>query len=205
MIPLDGFAIYSSVCVRGLYFVGANMADDNNPKPVAGAQDPPDAPDATAAGARDTPGPSDDEIMSRIARDAEEGAGRRSADRMADKMIDNMSVSGMSGDGAPLTPERIRGFADVAKVSADAAALRQFDLEIIKSNGQLYLTVVRCVGASLVLVVLAIAGLALYQLTLLGEPVTGTITIAVPDGLIALGSAAIGALAGLLTPLSGRR
>ena len=39
----------------------------------------------------------------------------------------------------------------------------------------------------------------------MGKPVQGTITIAVPDGLIALGSAAIGALAGLLTPLTGRR
>lgn len=149
--------------------------------------------------------PTNAEILSRIARDAEEGAGGRSADRMADRLIDDLSSDPQLGNKLERSPELVREFADVAKLTADAAILRQYDLEIIKSNGKLYLMVVGCVGASLVLVVLAIAILALYQLTLMGTPVRGTITIAVPDGLIALGSAAIGALAGLLTPLTGRR
>lgn len=143
--------------------------------------------------------------MSRIAREAEGEGGGRSADRMADRLINDLSANPELAGTLERSPEKVREFADVAKLSADAALLRQYDLEIIKSNGQLYLLVVGCVGASLVLVVLAIAILALYQLTLLGKPVQGTITIAVPDGLIALGSAAIGALAGLLTPLTGRR
>ena len=194
------------------------MAEDKESKtPVTAAAETPVAVDgASVAGAaadadqgtRSVPretSPTNAEILSRIARDAEEGAGGRSADRMADRLIDDLSSDPQLGKKLERSPELVRDFADVAKLSADAAILRQYDLEIIKSNGQLYLTVVRCVGASLVLVVIAIAGLAFHQLTMMGTPVQGTITIAVPDGLIALGSAAIGALAGLLTPLSGRR
>lgn len=150
-------------------------------------------------------GPTNAEILSRIARDAEEGTGARSADRMADRLIDDLAADpGLAGN-LERSPELVRDFADVAKLSADAAILRQYDLEIIKSNGTLYLTVVGCVGASLLIVVVSIAALSMYQLTIMGVPLQGTISITIPDGLIALGSAAIGALAGLLTPLSGRR
>ncbi|MCK0209495.1 hypothetical protein MWN33_15795 [Starkeya koreensis] len=203
------------------------MADDNDvaapapagtgtsatPASATGATGPADAP-AEAGGAATSqpaepaspdPSPTSAEIMSRIARDAEEGAGGRSADRMADRLIDDLSADPKLAGNLERSPELVREFADVAKLTADAAILRQYDLEIIKSNGKLYLTVVVCVGASLLIVVVSIFVIAVVQLAMMGPTLTGTITIAVPDGLIALGSAAIGALAGLLTPLTGRR
>lgn len=143
--------------------------------------------------------------LARIAKAAEPADKPRSADQMADRLIDNLAADPRLAKDLQKMPELVREYADVAKVETDAATLRNYDLEIIKSNGNLYLTVVGCIGAMLILVVLSIAMLSLYQLTMMGAPIDGSITIFVPDSLIALGSAAIGALAGLLTPLTGRR
>jgi len=128
----------------------------------------------------------------------------RSADRMADKLIAGMATDPDLGDDLQKSPQMTRDFATVAKLQSDAAQIRNFSLEVARSNSTLYLVVVGCIGSSLVLVVLSIGIIAMFQLNLMKEPITNTITIAIPDGLIALGSAAIGALAGLLTPLSSK-
>ncbi|MGA0562337.1 hypothetical protein ACO2RV_07795 [Ancylobacter sp. VNQ12] len=143
--------------------------------------------------------------LAKIAKAADPADNVRSADQMADRLIDNLASDPRLAKDLQKSPELVREYADVAKVETDAATLRNYDLEIIKSNGNLYLTVVGCIGGMLILVVLSIAILSLYQLTMMGAPINGSITIFIPDSLIALGSAAIGALAGLLTPLTGRR
>ena len=143
--------------------------------------------------------------LARIAKAADPADAVRSADQMADRLIDNLASDPRLAKDLQKSPELVREYADVAKVETDAAALRNYDLEIIKSNGNLYLIVVGCIGGMLILVVLSIAMLSLYQLMMMGTPIDGSITVFVPDSLIALGSAAIGALAGLLTPLTGRR
>lgn len=143
--------------------------------------------------------------LAKIAKAADPADKFRSADQMADRLIDNLASDPRLAKDLQKSPELVREYADVAKVETDAATLRNYDLEIIKSNGNLYLTVVGCIGGMLILVVLSIAILSLYQLTMMGAPINGSITIFIPDSLIALGSAAIGALAGLLTPLTGRR
>lgn len=140
--------------------------------------------------------------LARIAKGAE---GKRSADEMAEQLIDKLETDPGLADDLQRTPELVRDYADVAKVTADAAALRSYDLEIVKSNGNLYLVVVSCIGTALLIVLVSITILSVYQLTMMGTPVSGSITVFIPDSLIALGSAAIGALAGLLTPLTGRR
>lgn len=144
--------------------------------------------------------------LARIAKSAEsQSEGPRSADKMADQLIDDLATDPGFGDDLQKSPEMARDFATVAKLKSDAAQVRNYDLEIAKSNGALYLTVVISIGSSLVLVVLSIAIIAMFQISMMSAPINGTITIAIPDGLIALGSAAVGALAGLLTPLSSRR
>jgi len=130
--------------------------------------------------------------------------GGRSADKMAENMIGQFAQNPDLANDLQNSPGKVRDFAEVAKVAADAQQVRDYDLEIIKSNGQLYMLVAGCIGAVLVVVVISIAYLSVSQLALMKAPIDGTITFAIPDGLIALGSAAIGALAGLLTPLSRR-
>lgn len=200
------------------------MAEENDPnRPQAGTGAPGDGETAAAAG--DGPAGTPDakpadpatpattasaagsemSALSQIARAAEGESSGRSADAMAERLIDSLISDPELAAELKKSPELIRGFASVAKLTADAATLRQYDLEIIKSNGMLYLTVVGCVGATLLMVVGSIFVIAIMQLNMMGPWLKGTITIAVPDGLIALGSAAIGALAGLLTPLTGRR
>lgn len=143
--------------------------------------------------------------LAQIAKTADPPDAPRSADEMADRLIDNLASDPRLAKDLQKSPELVREYADVAKVTTDAATLRNYDLEIIKSNGNLYLTVVGCIGGMLILVVASIAALSLYQLSMMGAPINGSITIFIPDSLIALGSAAIGALAGLLTLLTGRR
>lgn len=143
--------------------------------------------------------------LAKIAKTADPADTVRSADQMAERLIGNLASDPRLAKNLQQSPELVREYADVAKVETDAATLRNYDLEIIKSNGNLYLMVVGCIGGMLILVVLSIAILSLYQLMMMGTPIDGSITLFVPDSLIALGSAAIGALAGLLTPLTGRR
>lgn len=61
----------------------------------------------------------------------------------------------------------------------------------LQTDVWIYRAVVGSLGGALVLVVIAAAGLAFY-----GKPI--------PDVLTALGSAAVGAMAGLLAPAPGR-
>lgn len=144
--------------------------------------------------------------LAQVAITSDVGKTGRSADRLADNLEQQLATNPEFADALRKSPQLVRGYADVAKVATDADTVTNYHLEVAKSNSQLYMRVVNCVGASLVIVVVAIAVISLYQINLVAGTTSNmsAITINIPDGLIALGSAAIGALAGLLTPLNGR-
>ncbi|MFD1702754.1 hypothetical protein ACFSCV_07030 [Methylopila henanensis] len=89
------------------------------------------------------------------------------------------------------------GVAARAKAAAEGQAA--------SADKLVYVIAVACLGFVSVAVVFAIFGVAWSQLPKAGAAGASQLNFAIPDGLVALGSAAIGALAGLLGPLSQRR
>ena len=103
----------------------------------------------------------------------------RSADVFADKLMnDPQLVDQIKNDPTNALPK----LADAAKHQADAGL----------PDTKIYRIVVGCLGGSLIIVVLGIIFLSLSKVT------------TIPDSLTAIGSAAVGALAGLLAPSPAR-
>ena len=105
--------------------------------------------------------------------------------------------------------EALRKLEPAAIGQSDAlgsSSVKRMDAETAKQAASadklVYIIAVACLGTVSVAVVFAIFGIAAWQMSTASAALT---VFAIPDGLIALGSAAIGALAGLLGPLSQRR
>jgi len=151
-------------------------------------------------------------VEARTAREALGNLEPRSADALTVEILEKLRSDPTFAEKVAEAPQLLKKLADAAKIKTDAELIRNGDLLVAKSNGTLYLTVVLFVGFALTGVVVSIAWIALAQLAKYPDITIDklatqlpAINIVIPDGLIALGSAAIGALAGLLTPLVARR
>jgi len=133
------------------------------------------------------------------------GDGKRSADVLVAELIqqlkDNPTLLADGSTNAAI----LRSFASAAKIRSDADEVRNYEFETTRANAEMYKIVVGAVGVSLVLVVLSIATISIIQIVIVPLKDGVLQAMNVPDGLVALGSAAVGALAGLLTPLSSQR
>ncbi|MFG1383430.1 hypothetical protein [Xanthobacter versatilis] len=83
---------------------------------------------------------------------------------------------------------------------SDAEEKRVADKTGVTIDGSVYKIVVKTLGLSVVLAVGSIAAIALY--TIHQHKDLADLRVVIPDGLVGLASTAIGALAGLLTPVS---
>jgi hypothetical protein len=132
----------------------------------------------------------------------------RSAEALAKTLIERLKDPAEAQKLAA-SPDGVRDLVPGAVAAANASQLRADRASNLSIDFKIYNIVVWALGASVVLVVLAISTISIVQLisfaALKADP-PGSLTymITIPDGLIALGSAAVGALAGLLTPLSAR-
>jgi hypothetical protein len=95
-------------------------------------------------------------------------------------------------------PDALREITDSVERQAAADETQSF----VKFDTQMYRMAIAALGGVAILVVLTYAVLAGMAVAKTGQLPD---SIKLPDGLVALASAAIGALAGMLTPLSGRK
>lgn len=154
----------------------------------------------------------------------EDVAPPRSAEILADKIRVKLSEDSNFAEQLKQNPSSVQDLAAISIAQSDGSSALQIRSqeaerakEIVTADKEVYIFAVRSLGIVAVLAVLAIMLVCVPQLVMLlqaaikaanGSPnALGNISISfsVPDGLVALGSAAIGALAGLLGPLSARQ
>lgn len=127
----------------------------------------------------------------------------RSADAFLNDLYKELALDPEAIEKLKADPERIRTLARDAITRVDSEAQRVIERSSATLDAGVYHTVVRALGASLVLSVVSIAGIAAYTLHLSGN--VSDVRMHIPDGLVALASAAVGALAGLITPVGHAR
>lgn len=121
------------------------------------------------------------------------------ADSLADKLANDPDAAKQLQDD----PSQLKALAAEAVVTADSEEQRLLENRGIVLDANVYKTVVQMLGWAVILSVIAIAGISAYTIFKFGSG--SNLQVAIPDGLVALASAAVGALAGLLAPLGGRR
>lgn len=121
------------------------------------------------------------------------------ADNLADKLANDPAAAKQLQDD----PGQLKTLAAEAVVATDSEEQRLLQNRGVVLDAAVYKAVVRMLGWCVILSVVAIAGISTYTIFKFGN---GTnLQMAIPDGLVALASAAVGALAGLLAPMGGRR
>ena len=124
----------------------------------------------------------------------------RSANVLANALTDKLATDPEAVQQLKDNPHQIKTLAADAVLRSDAEEKRVADKTGVTIDGSVYKIVVKTLGLSVVLAVASIAGIAAYTISRHG--VGADLRVAIPDGLVALASTAIGALAGLLTPVS---
>lgn len=123
---------------------------------------------------------------------------RRSAEILAERLKSDEALR----QAISVNPTSIDGALRDAMRSADEVNLGQRRSFALEQDVKVYRLTVWFLGIEMVAVVGSIAAIAVIQVYKATDP--ANVNINVPDGLIALGSAAVGALAGLLAPIGGR-
>lgn len=127
----------------------------------------------------------------------------RSAAVFAKNLIQDIQNDPNFVEALKADPKVVEVRAAEAISQSDAEENRVIEKASVKLDMDIYKIVVGALGGSVLLAMVSI--LIISVVTLLKTPAAGAVTqIAIPDGLVALASAAVGALAGLLTPLSRR-
>lgn len=120
----------------------------------------------------------------------------RSASVLADKLVTHIAADPLLIEQIKGNPDLIREWAIEATQASDDEEKRVVERSALALDSSIYKLVVQSLGACVIgsviaMLVITVTGLAM-----------GEKTMPIPDGLVALASAAVGALAGLLTPVS---
>ncbi|MCG5237323.1 hypothetical protein [Xanthobacter oligotrophicus] len=124
----------------------------------------------------------------------------RSANVLANALTDKLATDPEAVQQLKDNPQQIKTLAADAVLRSDAEEKRVADRTGVTIDGSVYKIVVKTLGVSVVLAVSSIAGIAAYTIYMHGD--AKDLRVVIPDGLVGLASTAIGALAGLLTPVS---
>ena len=127
----------------------------------------------------------------------------RSASVFADNLAEKLASDPDAAKQLQEDPAQLKALATQAVVTTDTEEQRLLQNRGIVLDADVYKIVVQTLGWSVILSVLAIAGISAYTIFKFGNG--SNLQVAIPDGLVALASAAVGALAGLLAPMGGRR
>ncbi|MFG1269435.1 hypothetical protein [Xanthobacter versatilis] len=124
----------------------------------------------------------------------------RSANVLANALTEKLATDPEAVQQLKDNPQQIKTLAADAVLRSDAEEKRVADKTGVTIDGSVYKIVVKTLGLSVVLAVGSIAAIALY--TIHQHKDLADLRVVIPDGLVALASTAIGALAGLLMPVS---
>ncbi|MFG1241623.1 hypothetical protein V5F31_04495 [Xanthobacter sp. V7C-4] len=124
----------------------------------------------------------------------------RSANVLANALTEKLATDPEAVQQLKDNPQQIKTLAADAVLRSDAEEKRVADRTGVTIDGSVYKIVVKTLGVSVVLAVGSIAGIAAY--TIYKHGAAADLRVVIPDGLVGLASTAIGALAGLLTPVS---
>lgn len=124
----------------------------------------------------------------------------RSANVLANALTEKLATDPEAVQQLKDNPQQIKTLAADAVLRSDAEEKRVAEKTGITIDGSVYKIVVQTLGLSVVLAVGAIAGIAFFTIHKHGD--AASLRVVIPDGLVALASTAIGALAGLLMPVS---
>jgi hypothetical protein len=113
---------------------------------------------------------------------------------MADKLKDPAQL------GAPLDPPKLEKLADQAKAAADSTNDVQGFVRALEADRMVYRMTVLFLGWAIIGVVLGISLIKILGVYL-GK---GAGDYSIPESLVAIASTAVGALAGLLSPIANR-
>ncbi|WP_454916743.1 hypothetical protein [Xanthobacter sediminis] len=124
----------------------------------------------------------------------------RSASILANTLIQDLASNPDLAEALKAEGGTIQSRATEAIRETDAETKRVVNQAGLKIDMDIYRLVVGALGASVILAMISILIISIVTLMRLDGGVAGA-QIAIPDGLVALASASVGALAGLLTPL----
>ncbi|MEP9353045.1 hypothetical protein ABLE93_05530 [Xanthobacter sp. KR7-65] len=117
--------------------------------------------------------------------------------------METLATDPQAADRLKADPGQLKTLAAEAVATADSEEQRLLESRGMVLDANVYKTVVQMLGLSVILSVVSIAGISIYTIFQFGNG--ANLQVAIPDGIVALASASVGALAGLLTPLGGRR
>lgn len=123
----------------------------------------------------------------------------RSANILANTLIEKIHTDPGAADALKADPGQIMKFANSAVETSDINKQKIVEGSSLALDTSVYRIVVISLGACVVGTVFSILVIAIITVSRVNDP--STVTISIPDGLVALASAAVGALAGLLTPV----
>jgi hypothetical protein len=123
----------------------------------------------------------------------------RSANILAQALIDKITTDPAAVDELKANPAQIKTFASTGVGVSDTGKQKVVEGASLALDTSIYRIVVISLGASVVGTIFAILVISIITLTRNGN--LTDVKVVIPDGLIALASAAVGALAGLLTPI----
>lgn len=123
----------------------------------------------------------------------------RSANILAQTLIDKFISDPQAAEELKANPSQIKTYASNAVQTSDTGTQRAVEVSALALDASVYRIVVIALGGCVVGSVFSI--LVIAVITVLRAPDPTDVSISIPDGLVALASAAVGALAGLLTPV----
>lgn len=123
----------------------------------------------------------------------------RSANILANTLIERIHSDPGAAEALKADPAQILKFASSAVATSDTNKEKIVGESTLALDTSVYRIVVISLGACVVGTVFSILIIAIITVSRVADP--NSVTINIPDGLVALASAAVGALAGLLTPV----
>lgn len=123
----------------------------------------------------------------------------RSANILAQTLIDKITADPAVFDQLKANPVEIKTFASTAVEASDAGKQKVVEGTSLALDTSIYRIVVVSLGTCVVGTIFSILVIAIITIIKAGD--LSDIKVLIPDGLIAIASTAVGALAGLLTPI----
>lgn len=125
----------------------------------------------------------------------------RSASVFVNSLIQDLAQNPGLAESIKEDSKQLQERAAAAIQVADTEAKRVVQRAALEVDMDIYKTVVLALGATVVIAMVGILAISICSI-FMTEPDGNTLTIVIPDGVVALASAAVGALAGLLSPLA---
>ena len=122
----------------------------------------------------------------------------RSASLLADTLVNRLARDPSQVKQIKANPDLIRTYDAEATKASDEEEKRVVERSAVALDSRIYRLVVKSPGGCVIGAVIATLIITVASLWIGGDKTS----IPIPDGLVALASAAVGALAGLLTPVS---